>query len=112
MGKRVPQSTSDTWHSLRRRGFSFREIADITGCPQSTIANHLLGVRGRQYDPSKYEPTYQTPARREDDEGFHLQCVAEANDGYGFPVVTEPLLSRLYLLEVAPTQPRWFWRAA
>lgn len=104
---------------LAKKGLTRREISDVTGRSTRTLDRYLpQKVAPRQpFDRAKHLAAYRAgQVEKETERGArharHLQQVSAANDGYGFAVVTEPLLSRLYSLENAPPQVREFWRAA
>lgn len=104
-----------TLRTMLAEGATNAEIARTLGRTISGVEGKIHGLRIAETcgEPlARGLGRYEAPETIESDEPWHLSRIAEANDGYGFPVVTEPLLGKLYALERSPPQPRWFWKAA
>lgn len=87
---------------LHDNGASNSEMCQTLNRSRHSIASKLRSL-GREMGSDRF---VGPPCEK------HLHHIAEASPGYGFHVVTEPLLGRLFALEAYPAQVREFWRAA
>lgn len=55
---------------------------------------------------------FEVPVPVRSDDIVHIQRIARAHNGYGFPVVTAPLITKLDAMDRHPPRPRLFHEAA
>lgn len=96
------------------------QVAKLTGRTSSAVEGKARLIReGREGHEGRPTHTnqvgggsFQAPRYVASDDAAHLKAIKASNDGYGFPCVTDPLLSRLGTYERSAPRGVEFWRPA
>lgn len=93
----ITEQIAERIRTLRVGGMAQFDIGVEVDVSQSVVSVVLANLA---MNPSFYVGREASARSEADMHAAHLRCIARG--GCGFPVVTEPLLSRLYALEYAP----------